>query len=204
MKKILYLIPLLFIGLLAYPQLFGGKNKLKEKEPPPPAEIVDPSDKLPDMKAESKRSLEPYRYDGAKTTYFLYKPYQQRREIEIFFLGETDYKVVFNGGALDGAIGVEIYDRPFKNPGKTLIYKNENVGSGLTNVTHETLIGELRKKKMEGGMSEAEAELIKLKKAYINYIIPNKSDETKTNEKGEEISVKTKGIVLLTMGYLNI
>lgn len=203
MKKLIYLIPFLFVGIIAYPQIFG-KNKLKEKEPPPPAEIIDPSDKLPEMKIESKKSLEPYRYDGAKTTYFLYKPYQQRREIEIFFLGETDYKVVFNGGALDGSIGVEIYDRTFENPGKTMIYENKSVGSGLTNVTHEQLISELKKKKMEAGMSSAEADLIRLKKAYINYIIPNKSEESKTNEKGEEISVKTKGIVLLTMGYLNI
>ncbi len=78
------------------------------------------------LKTELKTALQPdYKYDSAKTTRFSYKTKEQTKEIEIpLFMGEK-YRFMFNTSGLTRDIKIEIYNKPFDNKKRELLYKLE-------------------------------------------------------------------------------
>lgn len=88
-------------------------------------QIVEEFDALA-LKTELKKELQPdYKYDSAKTTRFSYKTKEQQKEIEIpLFMGEK-YRFIFNTSGLTQNIKIEIYNKPFDNKKRELLYKLE-------------------------------------------------------------------------------
>ena len=208
----LKLIALTLGGVLVYgsgvSQLFNKKDRTGQTE----YETTDISEQIPNLKKEAREKISPYRYDGSKTSYYIYKTFEQRKEVEVFFFSSNEYKMAFNGGAITDAIGVEIYDKPKNYGNRTRLFHKTGFGASSFEVTSTELLNALVKAKtmasgdgeVEGEMSEAQAKKLILKKVYINYILPAKEKEVRTGEDGQTIIVRTKGAVIMTMGYKNI
>ena len=52
------------------------------------------------IKKETRKNLEPYRYDASKTSYYVYKTFDQSKEVEVFYFSSNEYKMAFNGEAV--------------------------------------------------------------------------------------------------------
>lgn len=191
---------MLLIGTMTFAQL------LNKRTPDTETETQDLSEIVSKLKADAKLKLEPFRYDGSKVTYFLYKPYLQRKEVEVYFFNDTEYKLAFNSNAVegDGPLEVAIYDRPHDNKYRTKLFEKKGVTQSEFDVTSTQLLNALKEAKVAKGMSEAEANDIRLKKVYIDYIIPSKPREIITDEKGNKTIVRTKAAMVMAMGYSNI
>lgn len=189
---------ILFISVLASAQLLN-KRPAEEEE-------VDLKEQVRQYKRDAMLQLEPYRYDGAKITYFIYKPYEQLKEVEVFFFNTAEYKLAFNSNGIQGEhkLTLEIYDRPSTMRDRTLLYKKEGISPGEFSVTSKQLVDEFFKKN-EGSLSEVEKANFRLKKAYINYLVPSIPKTFETDPKtGEKSVVTLKGAMVLAMGYSNI
>lgn len=205
--KALFVLLLLTVTI-AVGQVFNKKPEVEEK--PDMRELVR------QYKKEAKQKLEPYRYDASKITYFLYKPYEQSKEIEVFFFNNAEYKLSFNSKAVKDPITIKVYDRAKNQQNRILLYSKENVAKSEFGVTSKDLNKKLKEKviarkdaQSEDGLSEEEkaafTSKIHLKKVYIDYIIPSKPREKKQNpETGEMETIRTKGAMVVAMGYSNI
>ena len=198
---VLAVMSTLAIGTL-YAQVFNKKTERRAGETD--YEITDVSDQVPELKKQARTSLTPFRYDASKVTYFVYKTFQQRKEVEVFFFNGNDYQIAFNPGAVDNALELEIWDKPQTYANKTLLYKKSGVKGGIFPVQSTELRQALIDKKVEAGMPAQEAEKLQLKKVYVNYIIPAKAKETKTGDEGQTVVVRTKGAMVMAMGYKNV
>ena len=150
--------------------------------------------------------LKPFRYDGSLTTHFSYKEYTYVKEIEIATIQNEIYRLSFNAmGIMDDGITIKIYDKPKKYNKRTLLYEKENVtGSEFTLETNE-MIDKFKQAKREQGYEEKVVTHLRLKKLFIDYIIPAKERVFETNdEDGTETKVITKGAVILAVGYNNL
>lgn len=193
MKRAKFLIFSLFLvgGLVATAQILN-------KKPAEAPEEIDISELVRECKKKATLALDPYRYDASKITYFLYKPFNQVKEVEVFFFNNAEYRLSFNSEAVaDPAIAVEIFDKPQGTPGRILLFKKEGVKGGEFLTTSTDLKNELIK--------AVGKEDVYLKKVYIDYVIPSKKKETHQNERTGEVStIRTKGAMVLALGYKNV
>ena len=161
---------------------------------------------LKEYRKNCRNALKPFRYDGSLTTHFSYKDYTYVKEIEIATIQNEIYRLSFNAmGILDDGITIKIYDKPKKYNKRTLLYEKENVtGSEFTLETNE-MIDKFKQAKREQGYEEKVVTHLRLKKLFIDYIIPAKERVFETNdEDGTETKVITKGAVILAVGYNNL
>ncbi len=158
----------------------------------------------------ARKKLKPYKYDGTKSTYFSYKPYTYAKEVEVITLEKTDYKLCFNGSMVTAEkIGMKIYDKPETGKGRILLFEKENIGGGEFEVNLDELNEIFRAKKKETSSLDPEfVDKMRLKKVYINYIIPavDRELETVQDEVGNELktTVIQYSAMVLAVGYLNL
>jgi hypothetical protein len=190
MKKLIFSsVTIVLLGTLVTAQVLN-------KKPAEAPEAEDITALVLQYKKEATQSLEPYRYDNSKITYFLYKPFEQIKEVEVFFFNTSEYRISFNSKAVKDPIVVEIYDKPIDAPNRTLLYKKDGVQGGLFQCTS---------KELKDKLVEALGKELQLKKVYIDYRIPAKAKETTTDERtGEEFTTRHKAAMVLAMGYSNL
>ena len=161
---------------------------------------------LKEYRKNCRNALKPFRYDGSLTTHFSYKDYTYIKEIEIATIQNEIYRLSFNAmGIMDDGITIKIYDKPKKYNKRTLLYEKENVtGSEFTLETNE-MIDKFKQAKREQGYEEKVVTHLRLKKLFIDYVIPAKERVFEPNdEDGTETKVITKGAVILAVGYNNL
>ena len=66
------------------------------------------------------------------------------------------------------------------------------------------LIKQTKQVKLKKGIDSAIVDQMRLKKIFIDYIIPAVERETEVNEWGEDMVVKLKGAIILCVGYYNL
>ena len=66
------------------------------------------------------------------------------------------------------------------------------------------MIEKLKEVKLNKGIDSAIVDQMRLKKIFINYIIPAVERTTEINEFGEDVVVKLKGAIILCVGYHNL
>jgi hypothetical protein len=138
---------------------------------------------LKEYRKNCRNALKPFRYDGSLTTHFSYKDYTYIKEIEIATIQNEIYRLSFNAmGIMDDGITIKIYDKPKKYNKRTLLYEKENVtGSEFTLETNE-MIDKFKQAKREQGYEEKVVTHLRLKKLFIDYIIPAKERVFETND----------------------
>ena len=117
---------------------------------------------------------------------------------------------------LNEPIGIKIYDKPKKYRDRVLLYETTDVASNeFTTETKEMIekLKEAKSKKLaentdiseeERSYKQKVIENIRLKKLFINYIIPYTERAYKIDEEGNESRVITKGSIILAVGYNNL
>jgi hypothetical protein len=140
-------------------------------------------------KAEAKRAVKPYLYDGYKTTYFNYKTYKQTKEVEIYLFNNTEYRLSFNGKSCPKEAAVKIYNADKSDEKRILLWTIENVtGKNVLVQTNE----------LNAALKKASSNASRLKRVFVNYEIP--ATEGANNAKP---SIDDRGAVILVMGYKN-
>ena len=108
-------------------------------------------------------------------------------------------------GIKNDGIKIEIYDKPKKYNSRTLLYEKENVSGSEFTVETTEMVEKLIASKREKGISEEILNHLRIKKLYIDYIIPATEREIEVDEEsGVEYKVVTKGAVILAVGYNNL
>jgi hypothetical protein len=205
MKKVNYILllatGLLFTGVVSA-QLIGGKKGSKDVELDEKA-AFDAG--VQESRVAARAKLKPFKYDGVKSTYFNYKTFTHAKEVEILTVQNTNYKFSFNGSMIKGDnITVEIYDKPRGANGRTLVYSKSNIGSGDFEVTLDEMNDTFRSKKADVIKDEKLLSQMRLKKVYINYIIPASDREFETIETYEgakEVTTIQYSAIVLAVGY---
>ena len=153
-----------------------------------------------------RNALKPYRYDGSKTTHFSYKQYNYFKEVEIGTVQNSEYRLSFNSnGIRHDQIKVQIYDKSSKYKSRVLLYEKDGVGQNEFTVETGPMIDKLKEVKREKGVEEEIIARMRLKKLYINYIIPAIDREIEVDpETGDEVRIVTKGAIVLAIGYSNL
>ena len=172
---------------------------------------------LKDFRKNCRIALRPFRYDGSLTTHFTYKEFDYSKEVEIATIQNENYRLSFNSMAvLNEPIGIKIYDKPKKYRDRVLLYETTDVASNeFTTETKEMIekLKEAKSKKLaentdiseeERSYKQKVIENIRLKKLFINYIIPYSERWYKIDEEGNESRVLTKGSIILAVGYNNL
>ena len=172
---------------------------------------------LKDFRKNCRIALRPFRYDGSLTTHFTYKEFDYAKEVEIATIQNENYRLSFNSMAvLNEPIGIKIYDKPKKYRDRVLLYETTDVASNeFTTETKEMIekLKEAKSKKLAENTDISEEvrsyqqkviENIRLKKLFINYIIPYTERAYKIDEEGNESRVITKGSIILAVGYNNL
>lgn len=208
-KYILLFASVLFFSTVASAQLIGKK---KDKETPIDTDGKVAFDKgVQETREAARLKLKPYKYDATKSTYFSYKSYDYAKEVEVITLEKTDYKLFFDGAMVKNEkIKIEIYDKPKTGKGRILLDSYENVGGNTIEVSLDDLneTFKVKKKEMLSEDKHALVDKMRLKKIYINYVIPAVDRElhTETDEMGNEIktTVINYSAMVLAVGYLNM
>ena len=172
---------------------------------------------LKDFRKNCRMALRPFRYDGSLTTHFTYKEFDYSKEVEIATIQNENYRLSFNSmGISHEPISIKIYDKPKKFINRVLLYETTDVASNEFTTETKEMIEKLKKAKSEElakkvDISESERlyqqkiiENIRLKKLFINYIIPYSERGYKIDEEGNESRVLTKGSIILAVGYNNL
>ena len=172
---------------------------------------------LKDFRKNCRIALRPFRYDGSLTTHFTYKEFDYAKEVEIATIQNENYRLSFNSMAvLNEPISIKIYDKPKKYRDRVLLYESSGVAnSEFTTETNEMTVKlkEAKSKKLaentdisekERSYQQKVIENIRLKKLFINYIIPYTERGYKIDEEGNESRVVTKGSIILAVGYNNL
>ncbi|MCB9189299.1 MAG: hypothetical protein H6599_08455 [Flavobacteriales bacterium] len=158
----------------------------------------------------ARKKLKPYKYDATKSTYFSYKSYTYAKEVEIITLEQTDYKLCFNSSMIkDEKISLEIYDKPQDAKNRILLYSRESIGGDEFEVNLDDMNEVFKAKKKETTtLDPALIDKMRLKKVYINYIIPavDRELEKETDDMGKQITttVIQYSAMVLAVGYLNM
>lgn len=207
--KFTFLVGLVFIFSGAVNAQLIGKKKGGETPIDTDGKVA--FDKgVQEAREAARLKLKPYKYDATKSTYFSYKSYTYAKEVEVITLEKTDYKLCFNGSMVkDEKIGMQIYDKPRESNGSTLLYSKESIGGGEFDVNLDDLNEIFRAKKKEtSSLDPALVDKMRLKKIYINYIIPAVDRELETVDDGYGNEMKTTVIqysaMVLAVGYLNL
>ena len=172
---------------------------------------------LKDFRKNCRMALRPFRYDGSLTTHFTYKEFDYSKEVEIATIQNENYRLSFNSmGISHEPISIKIDDKPKKFINRVLLYETTDVASNEFTTETKEMIEKLKKAKSEElakkvDISESERlyqqkiiENIRLKKLFINYIIPYSERGYKIDEEGNESRVLTKGSIILAVGYNNL
>ena len=172
---------------------------------------------LKDFRKNCRIALRPFRYDGSLTTHFTYKEFDYAKEVEIATIQNENYRLSFNSmGISNEPISIKIYDKPKKYKNRVLLYEISDVASNEFTTETKEMIEKLKKAKSEElaknvDISDSERtyqqkiiENIRLKKLFINYIIPYTERGYRIDEEGNESRVITKGSIILAVGYNNI
>ena len=171
---------------------------------------VDPyqafKQELAEYKKASRIALKPYRYDGIKTTYFSYKSFDYVKEVEVGTIQKAEYRLSFNANGIHyDKIKIRIYDKPKENKGRVLLWEKDGVGGNEFTCETGEMLDRLKEAKREKGVSESVINVMRLKKLYIDYIIPAVERETEIDEMtGNEIAIIKKGAIIVSVGYQNI
>ena len=180
---------------------------------------------IKELRKNCRNALKPYRYDGLNTTNFIYKEYAYIKEVEIATVMDEEYRLSFNSIAIKGdPITLRIYDKEKKFKSRILLYeKTDFSGSEFTVETTE-MVEKLKKGKIELlktkkfpvnydekqkkeiiDQETALIEKIRLKKIYIDYIIPPSESAYKTDpETNEQVRDFTKHAIIVAVGFNNL
>ncbi len=200
MKKHIYL-SIIFIFAISLSGMSQKKGKKNE---------VDPNaaykEELAGYKKDCRAALKPYRYDGAKTTYFTYKSFEYMKEVEIVTLQKSEYRLSFNANGIHhDKIQIKIYDKPKEAAGRVLLYEKSSVGGNVFKFETGDMLEKLKAAKLAKGTDPAVVDLMRIKRLYIDYIIPAVDRETETdNATGKSKLVAPKGAIILAVGYSNL
>ena len=172
---------------------------------------------LKDFRKNCRIALRPFRYDGSLTTHFTYKEYDYSKEVEIATIQNENYRLSFNSmGISNEPIAIKIYDKPKKYKNRVLLYETTDVASNEFTTETKEMIEKLKEAKTaelakkdnisisERSYQQKIIENIRLKKLFINYIIPYSERGYKIDEEGNESRVLTKGSIILAVGYNNL
>ena len=140
-------------------------------------------------KAEAKKAISPYLYDGYKTTYFNYKTFKQTKELEIYLFNNTDYKLVINSQACSKGLKINIYNKAKSSKDRTLLKSIDNITENNT-VINTSELNEVLK--------ASNPKLKRLKRVFISYEIPAISTSNNTNP-----LIEDRAAAVLVMGYKN-
>lgn len=79
------------------------------------------------IKNKTKDALKPeFDYDASKTTYLVFMPKKQFKELEVpLYIGEK-YRFVFNTEALPQDIDIEIYDKKYEVKDRKLLFSSRD------------------------------------------------------------------------------
>jgi hypothetical protein len=172
---------------------------------------------LKDFRKNCRIALRPFRYDGSLTTHFTYKEYDYSKEVEIATIQNENYRLSFNSmGISNEPIAIKIYDKPKKYKNRVLLYETTDVASNEFTTETKEMIEKLKEAKTaelakkdnisisERSYQQKIIENIRLKKLFINYIIPYTERGYKIDEEGNESRVLTKGSIIVAVGYNNL
>ena len=202
--KLKYIISFILIILLTDTALAQKKRKKDEMDPQALAKAAL-KEELSGYKKLCRAALNPYRYDGVKTTQFNYKPYEYIKEVEIATIQNSEYRLSYNtNGIHHDKIKVQIYDKPSKDKRRVLLYEESEVGGNQFSFETTLMIEKLKQAKLDKGIDSTIVNQMRLKKIFINYIIPAVDRKTEVNEFGEDVMVKLKGAIILCVGYYNL
>ena len=151
-------------------------------------------------------ALKPFRYDGSLTTHFSYNEYTYAKEVEIATIQKEEYRLSFNAmGVKNEGITIRIYDKAKRFTSRTLLYEKENVSNTEFTVETNPLVDKLKEAKRKDGVEEDIIAHLRLKKLYIDYIIPATDRVIEMDqETGVEYKVVTKGAIIIAVGYNNL
>ena len=202
--KFKYIISFILIILLTNVS-FAQKKRKKDDIDPEAAAKAAFKEVLSGYKKDCRSALKPYRYDGIKTTQFSYKPYEYVKEVEIATIQNAEYRLSYNTKGIEhDKIQIKIYDKPDKDKRRVLLYEQAEVGGDEFFFETTEMIAKLKQAKLKKGVDSAIVDKMRLKKIFIDYIIPAVDRETEVNEFGEDIVIKLKGAIILCVGYYNI
>jgi hypothetical protein len=197
--NIKYIIP--FFVLFIFVNLPENKSQ-KSSLSPYQEYLVE----LKEYRKTCRNALKPYRYDGSLTTHFSYKEYVYEKEIEISTIQDEEYRLSFNAmGVKNDGINIKVYDKPKKYNSRTLLYEKDNVSGSEFTVETTEMLEKLIESKRTKGFSEEVLSHLRLKKLYIDYLIPATEREMQVDEQtGQEYKIVTKGAIILAVGYHNL
>ena len=211
--NIRYILFFLIIFILN-PNFESQKKDKKREETTPYQEYLI---LLREYRKNCRTALKPFRYDGALTTHFSYKDYDYSKEVEIATIQDQIYRLSFNANGITGdGIKIKIFDKPKKFRTRTLLYEKENVTGSEFIIETDIMIEELKKAKSkelenntefsdeERNYQKSIIEKLRVKKLYIDYVIPASERVFEEDEEGNEKRVITKAAIILAVGYSNI
>ena len=85
------------------------------------------------------------------------------------------------------------------------MYEKDNVSGSEFTIETKEMVEILKENKREKGISEEILSHLRIKKLYIDYLIPAKERDMQIdNETGEEYKLVSKGAIILAVGYHNL
>jgi hypothetical protein len=211
--NIRYILIFLIIFILN-PNFESQKKDKKREETNPYQEYLI---LLREYRKNCRSALKPFRYDGALTTHFSYKDYDYSKEVEIATIQDQIYRLSFNANGITGdGIKIKIFDKPKKFRTRILLYEKENVTASDFIIETDIMIEELKKAKNnelenntefsdeERNYQKSIIEKLRVKKLYIDYVIPATERVFEEDDEGNEKRVITKAAIILAVGYSNI
>ena len=161
---------------------------------------------LKEYRRNCRNALKPFRYDGSLTTHYSYKEYTYAKEIEIATIQKEEYRLSFNAmGVKNDGITIRIYDKAKRFNSRVLLYEKENVANTEFTIETSPLLEKLKEAKREDKVEEEIIKHLRLKKLYVDYIIPATDRIIEMDqETGVEYKVVTKGAIILAVGYNNL
>ena len=161
---------------------------------------------LKEYRRNCRNALKPFRYDGSLTTHYSYKEYTYAKEIEIATIQKEEYRLSFNAmGVKNDGITIRIYDKAKRFNSRVLLYEKENVANTEFTIETSPLLEKLKEAKREDKVEEEIIKHLRLKKIYVDYIIPATDRIIEMDqETGIEYKVVTKGAIILAVGYDNL
>ena len=161
---------------------------------------------LKEYRRNCRNALKPFRYDGSLTTHFSYKEYTYAKEVEIATIQKEEYRLSFNAmGVKNDGITIRIYDKAKRFSSRVLLYEKENVANTEFTIETSPLLEKLKEAKRKDEVEEDIIKYLRLKKLYVDYIIPATDRVIEMDEEtGVEYKVVTKGAIILAVGYDNL
>lgn len=204
--KLKYIISFIVIILLTGTAL-AQKEKKREKDKIASRALAKAAlkEELSGYKKACRATLKPYRYDGVKTTQFSYKSFEYLKEVEIATIQNAEYRLSYNANGIQhDKIKIQIYDKPSTDKRRILLYEKSEIGGNEFSFETTLMIEILKESKLNKGIDSTIVNNMRLKKIFINYIIPAIDRTTEINEYGEDVVVKLKGAIILCVGYANL